>query len=273
MIKEVVGNLIAKAENGEFDLIAHGCNTFCTMGSGIAAAIRAKWPEAYDVDCETTKGDKTKLGTITYTKNVPNLTIVNCYTQHEYGRGVQVYADYDAIEKSLTEIKNVFPGKRIGLPWIGAGLARGDWNTIKAIIQKVFSDPSDDVTIVEFEENVKKKTNQGQNSILSQLSAFKSFGSSSNQQTSNHPTMSPASIATAAKKTRKPHGKRMCKVCHSKKPVKDMVNYIAAVWVCKEKCHDEFYGLVKIANDKLLSNTSIAVTPDPSNTTPAVVAN
>lgn len=33
---EIDGNLIELALNGEFDVISHGCNCFCTMRSGIA---------------------------------------------------------------------------------------------------------------------------------------------------------------------------------------------------------------------------------------------
>ena len=34
--KEIEGNLISLALAGNFDVIAHGCNCFCTMQSGIA---------------------------------------------------------------------------------------------------------------------------------------------------------------------------------------------------------------------------------------------
>lgn len=35
-MKTIQGNFIHLAQNGEFDLIVHGCNCFCTMGAGIA---------------------------------------------------------------------------------------------------------------------------------------------------------------------------------------------------------------------------------------------
>ena len=40
MYKEVKGDLIKLTLEGEFDVIAHGCNCFCTMGSGIAVAMK-----------------------------------------------------------------------------------------------------------------------------------------------------------------------------------------------------------------------------------------
>jgi len=44
-MKIVEGDLIKMALGGEFDLIVHGCNCFCTMGAGIAKTIREYFPE------------------------------------------------------------------------------------------------------------------------------------------------------------------------------------------------------------------------------------
>ncbi len=46
-------------------------------------------------------------------------------------------------------IKANHSGKRIGLPKIGAGLARGDWEVISGIIEEVLA--GEDVTLVEFQ--------------------------------------------------------------------------------------------------------------------------
>ena len=35
-MKIIKGNLISLALAGEFEVIIHGCNCFCTMGAGIA---------------------------------------------------------------------------------------------------------------------------------------------------------------------------------------------------------------------------------------------
>ena len=39
-MKTRLGDLIEMAVCGDFNLIAHGCNCFCTMGAGIAKGIR-----------------------------------------------------------------------------------------------------------------------------------------------------------------------------------------------------------------------------------------
>ena len=76
--------------------------------------------------------------------------IVNSYTQYLYGKnhadGVSKPLDYDALTLCMRKINHVFKGKHIGLPTIGAGLAGGDWNRIKSIIQTELKDC--DVTVV-----------------------------------------------------------------------------------------------------------------------------
>lgn len=42
-MKEIEGDLIQMALNGDFDIIAHGCNCFNTMRSGIAKTIIDTW--------------------------------------------------------------------------------------------------------------------------------------------------------------------------------------------------------------------------------------
>lgn len=145
-MKTVTGNLITMAREGAFDVIAHGCNCMCTMGAGIAVPVRQTWPEAYQADLATEKGDQAKLGTCTQAVVGP-LTVVNAYTQYDYrGKGVKV--DYDAVASCMAWIRTNHGGKRIGLPKIGAGLAGGDWTRIEEIIATELA--GEDVTIVEF---------------------------------------------------------------------------------------------------------------------------
>ena len=145
-MKVVQGDLIKLALQGEFDVIVHGCNCFCTMGAGIAATIKNIFPEAYTADCNTAKGSKIKLGTFTQA-TVNNVTVVNAYTQYDF-RG-RKNADYRAIRDAFRAIKDTFSGKKIGYPLIGAGLAGGDWNVISKIIDEELKD--EDHTYVEFE--------------------------------------------------------------------------------------------------------------------------
>src|SRR5688572_20917837 len=149
-MKVITGDLLKLAQAGEFDVIVHGCNCQNAMGKGIALSIKKAFPEAYDADLKTISGDRSKLGTITtaeISRPPATFTVVNAYTQFHW-KGDGVKADYDAIRSAFTEIKRRFTGQRVGYPKIGAGLARGDWPTIAAIIDEELA--GEDHTLVEF---------------------------------------------------------------------------------------------------------------------------
>lgn len=149
-MKKTQGDLVLLARDGEFDLIVHGCNCFHTMGAGIAKGIKSAFPEAYAADCETTKGSRTKLGACSFAvvnAGGKRLVIVNAYTQFDW-RGSGTKVDYEAVRSCMHWIRVFFPGLRIGLPKIGAGLAGGDWSKIASIIEEELA--GEDVTLVEY---------------------------------------------------------------------------------------------------------------------------
>ena len=153
-MKKIKGDLIELAKEGKFDVIVHGCNCFHTMGSGIAKQIKEEFPEAYEVDKLTYRGDLNKLGTYSSVycqRSGLDFHIVNAYTQYNYGSGKQV--NYDAVREVFKQIKEDFTGLRIAYPAIGAGLAGGDWNIISKIIDEELED--EDHTFVQYE---KKRT-------------------------------------------------------------------------------------------------------------------
>lgn len=149
--KEIDGDLISLALQGEFDMIAHGCNCFCRMKSGIAKTISEIIPDAVKADNRTHSGDVSKLGTYTVGLILKDTMVIgkvlNCYTQYNYGTDKQ-YADYVAINKVMNKINREHKGMSIGLPLIGCGLAGGDWEHIKNILKSQLSDM--DVTIVHY---------------------------------------------------------------------------------------------------------------------------
>lgn len=170
---EVEGNLITLAKEGNFDVIAHGCNCFCTMGAGLAPQMaNAFGCDIFDKEAPEYKGDINKLGTIDYSiVNLNNgegelpstnilteisvlendeLIVVNCYSQYGFGsnhkEGSVAPIDYEALQLCFRKMNHQFKDKYIGLPQIGCHLAGGDWNVIKEMIQKEFKDC--DVTVV-----------------------------------------------------------------------------------------------------------------------------
>lgn len=158
---EIKGDLIELAKNGEFDIITHGCNCFCTMGAGIAVPMKENFGcDKFPLEAPSFRGDINKLGCIDYKTKVlisyggKELIVVNSYTQYRYGRnhadGDKMPVDYNAIAMCMKKINHTFPGKHIGLPLIGAGLAGGDWDIIKEIILKELKDM--EITIVHYKK-------------------------------------------------------------------------------------------------------------------------
>ena len=149
-MKVIRGDLVKLALDGRFEVIVHGCNCQCAMGAGIAKTIKQVFPEAYKADLATAKGSRAKLGSLsaaTVERKGRKLTIVNGYTQFHW-RGSGVLVDYDAVRSVMRRMKESYSGCAIGYPKIGAGLAKGNWTTIAAILDEELA--CEDHTLVEY---------------------------------------------------------------------------------------------------------------------------
>jgi len=110
-------------------VIAHGVNCQHAMGSGVAKAIKEKWPIVYDRYMNAPKG-KAMLSSC-HVINVgmgDELFVANCYTQVFYGKNGR-FADPKAIELSLWDAYAWADMYHLPLyiPKIGAGLGGLDW--------------------------------------------------------------------------------------------------------------------------------------------------
>jgi O-acetyl-ADP-ribose deacetylase (regulator of RNase III) len=154
MLKHTKGNLIDLAEQGAFDVIVQGCNCYNTMGSGIAREIRQRYPQAYEVDCQTEKGDIMKLGNWT-AYDTGAFKIINAYTQYGFNAGGTTadLFEYTSFQLILQKLFAEYGKQDIGLPYIGMGLAGGDKEKIIKMIED-FAEQVDalggSVTLVEF---------------------------------------------------------------------------------------------------------------------------
>lgn len=150
-MRHVQGDLIVAALKGEIDVLVHGCNCYCKMGAGIAKQIRHAFPQAYAADKDTRAGDRSKLGTVSAAtisilteEGSYEVVVVNAYTQMTYWDKSDML-DYDAVARCFEVIRYWYPDKRIGMPLIGCGLARGSWPKIQQIVDTVLD--GIDVTI------------------------------------------------------------------------------------------------------------------------------
>lgn len=165
----VQGNLINLALEGEFDVIAHGCNCFCVQGAGLAKEMKRVFdtnnPERYLLEAPEYKGEYQKLGcleaahAIAINKSYPDkdpvlLDVLNCYTQYHYqwnsSRGDKPPVVYSAIALCMMKINHLYKGKRVGLPKIGCGLAGGDWDIVQSIYENELTDVK--LTVVELKK-------------------------------------------------------------------------------------------------------------------------
>ncbi|AAQ81423.1 hypothetical protein [Aeromonas phage SW69-9] len=158
IVQYVKGNAISLFLEGKYDIFGHGCNIFNRMGSGIAKEVRERLPQLYVMDLKTVSGDRNKLGTIQAALiNVEGRTScgVNMYTQATFWDPTDMLS-YDAVRSTFTMLNDSVAETSVGgsnmtmcIPMIGAGLARGDWSKISAIIDEVT--PNIDITVVEFD--------------------------------------------------------------------------------------------------------------------------
>lgn len=146
--KEVNGDLIELALSGSFDVIAHGCNCFCLQKSGIAVMMSETFnTDEYEMEDSLYRGYINKLGQIFFRARLLDdgqVKVVNAYTQYKPGKNL----DYEALTLCLRKINHTFSGQHIGLPQIGCGIAGGDWNIVKKMIEKELKDC--DVTVVNY---------------------------------------------------------------------------------------------------------------------------
>jgi O-acetyl-ADP-ribose deacetylase (regulator of RNase III) len=162
MLNHTKGNLIDLAVQGLFDVIVHGCNCLNTMGSGIAAEIRTRYPAAYEADTalslqlqDDTNSQVQKLGC--YTTHLVNgenkFLIVNAYTQVGFvPRGIDHF-EYASFEVILKKMLHEYGAFNIGFPYIGMGLAGGDKDRIIALLEdfaQQVTAQGGSVTLVEF---------------------------------------------------------------------------------------------------------------------------
>lgn len=150
-LKHAQGNLIDMAEDGQFDVIVHGCNCFNTMGGGIAREIRGRYPLAAKADASTISGSIDKLGSYT-AYDTGKFLIVNAYTQYGMSSGEDVF-EYEAFALIIRKLCHIFTDQRIGIPYIGMGLAGGDKDIIMAYIEHFAEEAAvqgNTLTLVEF---------------------------------------------------------------------------------------------------------------------------
>jgi hypothetical protein len=78
--------------------------------------------------------------------------VLNCYTQYNKSRGHDVF-EYTAFQLILQKLEQLYGNRKLGLPYIGMGLAGGNKEIIMALIEHFANKVSakgGNVTLVEY---------------------------------------------------------------------------------------------------------------------------
>jgi O-acetyl-ADP-ribose deacetylase (regulator of RNase III) len=123
-------------------IIVHGCNAQGVMGSGIALAVKNKYPAAfmdYKAFCTSATLDQ-RLGKTVFSEVNQGLTIANSITQLNFGKDGKKYVSYKAIQECFLSVaqRAVSDNHPVHYPIIGAGFGGGDWAIISEIIDTIF---------------------------------------------------------------------------------------------------------------------------------------
>lgn len=153
-----------------FDALAQGVNTYGVMGAGIAVPFREKWPDMYeDYKAFCTKYGGTLSGLIHIWEEpmkAPKVaedadgieiyeiefgkTIYNLFSQTAPGKdGNYEYLMKAAILMRQDAESNAFD--RVGLPWIGCGIAGLLRHNVEHIFKTVFEDSDVEFILVQQE--------------------------------------------------------------------------------------------------------------------------
>jgi len=137
-MKILHGSDICSVQTG---VIIHQCNAQGKMNSGVAKALRLKYPKIWEsysrvVDPSLSADHGSSfLGLTIAVKVAPELFIVNAVAQQFYGKDGRKYTSYDALDRCLMQVSEDFPDEFYHLPMIGCGLGGGKWEVVQEIIK------------------------------------------------------------------------------------------------------------------------------------------
>lgn len=134
-----------------FTALAHGCNCTGVMGKGIALSFKSKWPRMYnDYRRECLRGNF-NLGDVHYWFE-GGTTIFNLGTQVSWKSRAELTAIRQAVKKMIyiCEEKKI---SCVGMPRIGSGLGRLEWNNVRHILNSIGLDTKVELIVVRYVPN------------------------------------------------------------------------------------------------------------------------
>lgn len=156
MLHYVEGDLL----KSDCTIIAHQANCFKTMGAGIAAQIKRRYPGAYEADVTYPAPPTERLGRFSYyLSKTEKRFVFNLYGQYRYGRGrVMLKKERSALEESFEEMMKAllvikekgFPIK-LGIPhYMGSDRGGRNWEDVVQMMEKLSKQYDIEVHIYRF---------------------------------------------------------------------------------------------------------------------------
>lgn len=121
--------------------IAQQVNAQGVMNSGVAKALRAKYPQVWEdyhsLIYQPVPHSAQFMGQVIYTHIDKDLTVASIVGQQYYGRETIKYTSYDALDLGFSKLGEAArkTERAIAVPLIGCGLGGGDWNVVQEIIK------------------------------------------------------------------------------------------------------------------------------------------
>ena len=128
--------------------LMHGCNCKGAMGSGIAVQFKKEYPKMYQKYRELCSAGQFKPGGVLawYSKDKPS--VLNLATQDFPGANAKLEYVEECFNK-IVHNQDKLKITHLAMPRIGAGIGGLDWDDVKDLIVKYFSNVSFDVTVYE----------------------------------------------------------------------------------------------------------------------------
>lgn len=138
--------------------ILHQVNCKGQMNSGVAKAIKDKWPmteEIYKKTCLCHQEDASRLLGRAYPCYVSYLPyqqrVVHLFGQYDFGYDGHKYTSYDALNDALVDFAEYLyevdseatteQDRTIAIPWrMGCGRGGGNWEIVMTMIEQAFKD-------------------------------------------------------------------------------------------------------------------------------------
>lgn len=145
-MKHIKGDIFESEE----DVILHQVNCRGKMNSGVAKQVREKYPWVYGAykNIYNKRGGEYLFGRILRVFIDERRSVVNIFSQKDYGYDGAQYTDYEALRQCLVTINKECYGRSIAIPYrMGCCRGGGDWAVVSKMIEETLTDC--DVTIYE----------------------------------------------------------------------------------------------------------------------------